>query len=50
MGLLTFPEGHIESQAPGLVPQLQAQNLRISNPGRVWWLQLYNTGFGPSDR
>lgn len=35
MGLLTFPKGHIESQAPGLVSKLDADNLRISNPERL---------------
>lgn len=36
MGLLTFPEGHIESQAPGLIPELGAYALRISYPKRVF--------------
>lgn len=35
MGLSTFPEGHIESQAPGLIPKLGAENLSISDPERV---------------
>lgn len=36
MGLLTFPEGHIESQAPGLIPELGAYAFRISYPKRVF--------------
>lgn len=28
MGLLTFPKGHIKSQAPGLLSKLDADNLK----------------------
>lgn len=34
-GLLMFPEGHIECQAPVLVPKLDTEYLRISSPERV---------------
>lgn len=36
MNLLTFPEGHIESQAPSLVPKLGTHNLRIAILERVF--------------